>query len=120
MRKSTKAMSMVALVAASAAQAQDLNLSCSGAAFDWSLTLDGTAAELTLGATTEMEVMHEARAEGAGWPRALTLIGDRDTAILILDPRQCAADPEASHTAHLLTQRGQSPIFLTGCCRTPE
>ncbi|MEM1233247.1 MAG: hypothetical protein AAGH70_03900 [Pseudomonadota bacterium] len=61
-----------------------------------------------------MDVPHTARAGGADWPRALTLIGDRDTGILILHDRACEG---GSHEAQMLTQRGQTPILLTGCCR---
>ncbi|MEM6276566.1 MAG: hypothetical protein AAF714_06415 [Pseudomonadota bacterium] len=80
----------------------------------WSLDLLGEQAEFTFPAATQLDVPHTAQAEGADWPRALTLIGDRDTGILILHDRECEG---GSHEAQMLTQRGQTPILLTGCCR---
>ncbi len=120
MPRPSTAISTLAFLVAASAQAQDLQLFCTGDVLGWSLALDGAVAEMTIGTATQMEVVHETRAEGADWPRALTLIGERDTAIVILDPRQCAADPDAALSAQVLTQRGQSPIFLTGCCRSLE
>ncbi|MEM1373767.1 MAG: hypothetical protein AAGF78_05220 [Pseudomonadota bacterium] len=89
-----------------------LTASCTGDG--WSLELMGAQAEFTFPAPTQMDVPHTARADGADWPRALTLIGARDTGILILHDRACA---DGTHEAQMLTQRGQTPILLTGCCR---
>ena len=100
--------------------ASELDLICQGETDGWHLELEGDEASLTLVSPTEMSVMDETRADAADWPRALTLIGDNDTAILILDPRACMLDPQADYSAELLTQRANSPIFLTGCCRIAE
>ena len=105
-----------ALLAATSASAQDLTLMCSGEALDWSITLDGQNAEMNIGFLSDLEVMATTIAEGADWPRALTLLGNQDTAILILDQIPEASDEDATHTAQVLTQRGQTPILLTGTC----
>ena len=112
-----RAFSILTILSTLPAQALEADLACSGDAFAWRLEITGDSATLSLGTNTRMDVMHEAIAEGQEWPRALTLIGDRDTAIVILEPRTCPGDPDASHTAEVLTQRGQTPILLTGCCR---
>ena len=80
----------------------------------WSLALQGAQAEFVFPAPTQMDIPHVAVAEGAEWPRALTMIGDRDTGIVILHDRACAT---GTHEAQILTQRAQTPILLTGCCR---
>ncbi|MEO0486634.1 MAG: hypothetical protein AAF092_12040 [Pseudomonadota bacterium] len=88
---------------------------CTGLGADagWRLELLDTQAEFFFPAATRMDIPHTAFAEGAEWPRALSLIGDRDTAIVILHDRAC---PGGTHEAQVLTQRGQSPILLHGCC----
>ena len=100
--------------------AQELALVCDGHTLGWQLRLDGNTASLSFGTVTQMDVMDDTTADGAEWPRALTLIGNRDTGILILEPRACTGDPDADFNAELLTQRGQTPILLTGCCRVVE
>jgi len=59
-----------------------------------------------------MEIMHDVEAEGAPWPRALTLIGLSDTAIVVLD----AAESGVPARALVLTQRAGRPILLEGAC----
>ncbi|MEM9437639.1 MAG: hypothetical protein AAGA15_11405 [Pseudomonadota bacterium] len=61
-----------------------------------------------------MDIPSIVDAEGDAWPKALTLIGERDTGILLLHDRVCEG---GTHEAQMLTQRGQTPILLTGCCR---
>ncbi|MEL6608958.1 MAG: hypothetical protein AAFO93_08610 [Pseudomonadota bacterium] len=67
--------------------ASGLSLFCSGQG--WSLSVDDTQAEFVFPAPTQMDIPHVASAEGAEWPRAMTLIGDRDTAIVVLHRRDC-------------------------------
>ena len=83
----------------------------------WRLEVADELATLSFPSPTELEVMLTTTAEGRDWPVAYTLIGQRDTAVLILDRRQCGDKPL---TAELLTQRAQTPIFLTGCCEYAE
>ena len=90
---------------------------CEGADPRWTLEFDEATGRFGFPADTEMEVMNDIPAEGADWPRAFTLIGDRDTAIVLLERETCG---EAPLRAHVLTQRGQMPILLTGRCRVAE
>ena len=107
-----------AFAMASNAAADELSLMCDGNTPEWALTLDGSQARFTFPAPTDMDIPHVARAENRDWPRSMTLIGDRDSAIVILDvARDGDACVAATHTAQVLTQRGQTPIFLVGCCR---
>ena len=88
-------------------------LDCSGSAPDWALILTDDVARLDFQRQSDMTIPHRTSAEGQDWPQALTLINRFDTAIAIIDKRQCASGP---YTAHVLTQRGETPILLTGCC----
>ena len=90
--------------------------SCSGTP-GWTLDFDTVQARFAFPATAEMEVRLVTPAEGADWPRAFTLIGARDTAIALLERERCG---EAPYRVHVMTQRGQTPILLTGCCQGPE
>ena len=101
-----------------AASAQDTPaLQCHGQTPNWRLDIRDDAAIFVFPGKTEMTVKAETRVEGAAWPRALTLIGDRDTGILVLHHRLCG---DAPFEAQMLTQRGQTPILLTGCCETQQ
>ncbi len=106
----------LALGLASAAVAgEELNLSCSGE--NWSLELRGTEVQFSFMRDTQMEVMLDTPAEGQEWPRAMTLIGERDSGVLIIDVRACGASP---YSAEVLTQRSITPILLVGCCEALE
>lgn len=80
--------------------------------------MDAQDAALTLDREIAMSVMDEAFAEGQRkWPRALTLVGERDTAIVLLESETCAVNhTQFPFQAQILTQRGTVPILLTGCC----
>jgi len=91
---------------------------CTGQDPDWQLQFDEVQAQLVFPATTDMDVMLITRPQGRDWPQAYTLIGERDTAIVLLENENCA--PDAAFRAHVMTQRGQTPILLTGCCETQE
>ncbi len=99
-------------LAATPAPAQDA-FTCRGEAPDWCLTLGADTAAFHLADPTEMQVMHETVAEGRDWPRAFTLIGDRDTAIVLIERERRRATP---FRARVFTQRGPTPILLAGCC----
>lgn len=107
-----------ALVLACATTAQAESYHCTGEAPDWQLTFDDARARLIFPAATDMDVMLITTPQGRDWPQAYTLIGERDTAIVLLEHESCA--PNAAYRAHVMTQRGQTPILLTGCCEVQE
>ena len=93
---------------------EDLTLECGGTDPDWSLSYDEETARFAfLDRVSVLQVPQKSTAEGAEWPKAATLIGPRDSAIIILHKRQCGT---SDHEIQILTQRGESPILLTGCC----
>lgn len=98
-------------------------LLCGGAEPFWNLTLqEGRGAYSTPEEPDAItyDVRLTTPAEGRIWPRALTLIGPRDTAIVLLNERQCSdtmSDFDYPYAADLMTQRGTEAILLTGCCR---
>lgn len=91
---------------------------CAGALPGWTLTMDETAGTLTTNRDVTMQIMDEAVADGPrDWPRALTLVGDRDTAIVLIENEACTVNhTDFPMQAQILTQRGTVPILLTGCC----
>lgn len=102
-------LAWVASATASVAQ----TFTCTGTEPSWTLTLDPAQARLVFPAPTDMDVMLETPVQGADWPRAYTLVGDRDTAIVLIEREACG---EALYRSHVFTQRGQTPILLGGCC----
>lgn len=118
-------LTVILAIATPALAAEDAMppLLCGGTDPVWNLVLDDGR-----GAYTSPEqpdaIAYDVRlttpAEGRAWPRALTLIGPRDTAIVLLDRSQCGitgSDRDHPYAAHLMTQRGTDAILLTGCCR---
>ena len=93
------------------------DLTCQGQSPDWSLDITQDTAQFDFQRKSDMTIPHTATAEGQDWPRALTLISRNDTAIVIIDQRQC--DGDAFH-AQVLTQRGETPVLLTGCCTATQ
>ncbi|MCF2903928.1 hypothetical protein L0666_02925 [Octadecabacter sp. CECT 8868] len=95
--------------------AQELTypLICSGSDPTWTLEVAGETATLDFQRSSEMDVMLVTPAEGRDWPVALTLIGRGDSAILIVDQGLCNG---YDHGARVLTQRGETPLLLVGCC----
>ena len=110
-------LALVALSVSVAAQQPSYPMSCAGADPSWSLVLDDGKAEFDFRRQSEMDIMLDTPAQGSEWPRALTLIGRGDSAILILENRACE---NRNITARILTQRGETPILLTGCCEMAE
>jgi hypothetical protein len=92
-------------------------MNCAGSAPDWSLQIGSDTAQFQFQRESEMTIPHQTSAEGQEWPRALTLLSRNDTAIAIIDKRTCGTAPYA---AEVLTQRGQTPILLIGCCTVAE
>ena len=82
-------------------------LSCQGSSPDWALTLTDSDARFQFNGTSEMQIMQDDLSENDQSIRAITLVGPRDSAIAII------AD---GTTVTVLTQRGQSPIILSGSC----
>ena len=102
------------------AQAQ-ANLSCVGVRPVWQLEVSGDTASLWFPDESIMDVMNDVPAEQRDWPRAMTLVGFEDTAILLVDKEMCLVnETEFGIEAHVLTQRGFDPILLKGCCRSSE
>jgi hypothetical protein len=95
---------------------------CYGSLPAWSLDIDSTRGTFHLDRTVTMDIMHEALAEGQReWPRALTLVGERDTAIVLLEAETCMVNhTQFPFQAQVLTQKGTVPILLTGCCERRE
>jgi len=93
-------------------------LSCSGP--QWSLDIASDRAKFSYRRKSDLNLMLETFAAGAQWPRALTFVGRGDSAIVILeDGAACryADTPNSTISAQILTQRGELPVLLTGCCR---
>lgn len=104
------------LVHANTVMAQELSypLSCTGSAPDWSLNIQENGAEFDFRRLSNLDIALDTPAQRAQWPRALTLVGRGDSAIVILENMTCET---GALTARILTQRGETPILLTGCCQ---
>lgn len=90
---------------------------CSGQNPEWVLKIEDETALLDHLITTRMNLMLSTVAEGQVTPLALTFVGDRDTAIVVIHDRTCGTAP---YETQVLTQRGQTPILLTGCCEVAQ
>ena len=96
-------------------------LACDGERPEWHLTLAGPVARFEYLRSNDFEIPQSSTAEGRDWPRAYTLIADFDTAIVLVDEKPCMlGGQDWPLPAHVLTQRGQEPILLTGCCTVAE
>lgn len=98
-------------------------LLCGGAEPFWNLTIEDDRAAFSTPERPDavtFDIRLRTRAEGRDWPRAFTLIGRGDTAVIVLDQRSCSdtvTDRAYPYAGTLLTQRGTEPILLSGCCR---
>lgn len=108
---------------ASAASAQQNALSitpplaCQGFEPDWTLYVEGATAQFEFQRQSDLTVMLDTPAQGDADVRALTLIGRGDSVILIVEPARCeTGDTTGPMSARILTQRGETPLLLTGCC----
>ena len=97
-------------------------MQCYGTLPAWSLSLTDGQSVLTTDRNIPMEVMDITTAEGdRDWPRALTLVGRSDTAIVLIDQEACQLNSrDYPYQAQVLTQYGTVPILLTGCCEAQE
>ena len=103
------------LSSVSPAFAQIPTMNCIGTAPDWRLALSATAAHFSFeNRQTDFDVPQFSHAEGREWPLAMTLIARNDTAIVILKPEL------DDYVVDILTQRGTTPILLTGQCEVVE
>ncbi len=91
-------------------------LNCAGTDPAWTLQFSQESAILDYLRESEMTIPQASTAEGRAWPRAFTLVSRNNTAIAVIDLEDCLGQPYA---ADVLTQHGQTPILLTGCC-TPS
>ncbi|WP_127112203.1 hypothetical protein [Shimia sediminis] len=115
-----KRICTAALLAGTSAQA-DPPFVCQGHDPDWYLTLAGPVAQFDYLRKNTFDIPQTNTAEGRDWPRAYTLIAEFDTAIVLFDEAVCDLEGRPwPITAHILTQRGQTPILLTGCCTVAE
>ena len=88
-----------------------LALECAGTDPAWQLSLTPDAARFAYAdRVSDLTIPQQSTPEGLGWPKALTLIGPRDSAIVILE---APADPQP---VRILTQRGETPVLLVGTC----
>jgi hypothetical protein len=90
---------------------------CNGQNPAWTLRIEDDTAVLNHVINTQMNLMLSTVAKGQLTPVALTFVGDRDTAIVVVHDRICGT---ALYEAQVLTQRGQTPILLTGCCEVTK
>lgn len=97
-------------------------LACEGNDPDWQLSLHSGAQFTYNGATTDMTIPQRTQAENAPFPKALTLLGGRNTAIVILNEHQCDSAYVTAFPieANILTQKGEVPVILRGCCTVAE
>lgn len=94
------------------AQTATANMTCAGTGPDWTLDLTGTTGDFAFhDRRSLMDIPQRSTTEGADWPQAMTLIGPRDSAVVLLDQKSCGVDNIA---AYVLTQRGETPVLLTG------
>lgn len=88
-------------------------LTCTDQANEWALTINEDVAFFAyLDRTSEMQVMQRSVAENQDWPVAMTVVGPRDSGIVILEGPQ-----DGAYAVRVLTQRGETPILLAGQCR---
>lgn len=92
-------------------------LDCSGVNPGWTARIDGADATFELTRLVPMSIPAVNKAVNREWPRAYTLLGRDDTAIVIVSDRACRiGTTDYAHSADVLTQRLDVPIVLTGCC----
>ena len=93
--------------------ALDFDLGCTGSDPDWTLSTQGDTARFEFGYDSELSLMLTTQAQGHDWPIAMTYIGRGDSVIAVIEPAACET---GDIRATLLTQRGETPLMLVGCC----
>ena len=109
---------MLATLASSAA-AQTYG--CRGVDPSWTLEIRDAGAIFDFGRRFAFEIPLVSTPENRDFPKVYTMIVAFETAIVILDHDACALPgQDFPMSADILTQRGETPIVLTGCCRASE
>ncbi len=92
--------------------------SCVGVIPNWALELSSGTARLSYqGTDADMTIMQDGTAEGAKTTRAMTLVGRQQSAIAVFKQGACQINAEQFPiNATILTQLGDVPIILEGCC----
>ena len=107
-------ITFVALLSLATPSLADI-LHCTGTQTNWQAKLaDDTATFQLLDRVGDYTVELTTPAKNDPVTKAYTLVGNIDTAILIVSPGRCNT---ADHTAYVLTQERSEAILLTGCCR---
>lgn len=113
--------SLALCLAATSVFGQDAHYSCRGIGPQWSAQIAGETARFSYIGHAEMDIPQFSRAEGRLWPVAMTLVSTdySRTAILMIHERACnlGEDIIYDYEAQVLTQRHETPVLLTGCCR---
>ena len=120
--KQTVLFGLLAALFQTAAAKERPPLLCGGVEPFWSLEINEEDALYSAPDTDPItySIPLITKAEGRDWPRVLTLLAQRDTAIAVLRPLQCSdtmSDIDFDWTIDILTQRNSEAIALTGCCR---
>ena len=117
-------LSFIALPAYAQDTALPLPLLCGGDGPDWDLSINADGVEFNYLRESTLEIGLETRPANAQWPVALTMVGRGDTAIAIIDQGQCKwdemAETDNAFSIEVLTQRGETPVLLVGCCVRPD
>lgn len=110
-------LSLIVALSVSPVAAQSA-FQCAGTSPSWSVEIAGDTAQFVLGTEIDMQIPQQGQAEGRDWPKVMTLLGGRDTAIVILHERRCDTSEVTGWPieATILTQRSESPVVLAGCC----
>lgn len=112
-----RAVPLIVFAQAAVAEATLPPLTCFGSEPEWKLSLTQDSAQMKFVFDTVLDIPLITTPDGRTNPRAFTLIGETDTAILLLNERVCRAEGESHpYEAHVLTQRNQTPVLLVGCC----
>ena len=104
---------LIALCTPLSAQNLPANMVCEGSSPDWSLSISGETAVFDFQRTSDLALMLTTPAQGRDWPVALTFVGRGDSAIVMVDEGKCGGE---TFEASVLTQRGETPLLLVGCC----
>jgi hypothetical protein len=94
---------------------------CAGSNPNWTLEITGATASFSFVNADSLDIPHISTAKDRDWPKALTLLGGRDTAIVILNKHLCSTAEITNYPieANILTQNAETPVILTGCCTQP-
>ncbi len=91
-------------------------LSCADHDGSWQLELSQVDATFAyLDRNSDMQVMQQSIADGQDWPIAMTVVGPRDSGIVIVEAPQ-----DDTYPVRILTQRGETPILLAGFCQVTD